>query len=552
MAFGLAPKNINSLLYAGSGLYFAPALPLNHAPTTHDRYPIITFAINKDVPHVAGNAEGDLWYLARYQGQLHNPDGLAIWIRLSGGSSGPILSITVPNPINEIIPNPVDGEITFTSVDNSVTIAGSPDNHTIDFSVTAGTNPIERIEVDNADAPGVNPVEPIAGLLQLFGEIVQPNAGIPIRTETDTLGQIRIQTQVTTTSTNGAKTIDNAGLSSFDSNFFLVDAATGFVSSTAIANTLGPANIGIKLAAGVFTIVGSNGQFLSATNPGYVTLHSNTITGGFITYKLTYASLAASPNFHDNSSGTTTIAGNTFGLDNNVNCANDVPFFIYAVSKSDDTALEFMISRYPNTRTSPVAAKIAQTGLTTQGSFFSFNSVTAANYAQTNCTCLGAFRMTKVATNANDWTVTALAASEGIGTFFDFGLFTWPTGYYGAAASSYFKSNGGTAPIYSDGTVAYRVSRDNTVSVAYVLGTNTTPAAGAVEAQAAYPFIALGGGVLSPGNIATVASLTTSAVANQKYFVSNYQSTAANASLDLATIAANSVVLNGQAPILFS
>ncbi len=481
----------------------------------------------------------------------------ANWVLLNSAANA-IISITVPagGTATDIVADAI-GEVYFTSSNNSIVIKGSnapTDNHFIDFTLAGGGQAVESIFGDDGIGNDVVP-NPSTHEIEFVGLTITAAAGAingkPVFFKKNAANSERLEVQVS--SQQPTADILKAGLSSFDDMFFVVDPATGFVTSTAIANTLGPANIGIKLDTGVFTIVGANGQFLSASNPGYVTLHSNTIIGGFITYKLTFASLAASPNFHDNSSGTSTIAGNTFGLDNNVNCANTVPFFLYAVSKSDDTDVKFMISRYPNSMISPVAGKIAQTGLTTQGSFFTFDgTIVAADYASTNCTCLGAFRMTKVATNANDWTVTALAASEGIGNFFEGGQFAWPLGFFGADPNSLFRPNGGTAPIYNDNAIAYSVGRDNVVEVGYVLGNNTTPGAGAFQAQIVYPFIALSGGSVQSGNLDAAAMLISTGIANQSYFVMNFQSAAANGSLELATIGANSIILNGKAKILFS
>lgn len=241
-------------------------------------------------------------------------------------------------------------------------------------------------------------------------------------------------------------------------------------------------NLGISYNASTFSVTGATAS-LSATNPAYVVLPSNANKGQQILYSIT-----ADQTFVDDS-GSSTIAGNTFGTTAGVGWGNDCPFYLYAVSNasagSPETAVNFMIARVPNLTTSPVAGKIGKTGSSvadSQGSLFSLGNITVADYASSPCVCMGSFRMQKTTAGTDDWTVSALAVSDGIGQFNDTIVFTFPTGENGNATGSFTSANGGTAPIWNSQTAFYSVSKQGLVSyVANLTGSVTTNGVGAVS-----------------------------------------------------------------------
>lgn len=248
-------------------------------------------------------------------------------------------------------------------------------------------------------------------------------------------------------------------------------------------------NIGINYAVGTgtFTVRGANGLDLSASNPGFITLASKT-AGSLVKITVT-----ANQSFIDDN-GASQIIGNLFGLTTGIAFAQDIPFYLYAVINDTETTLAFMVSRFPNTRVSPVAAKIGKVGSAvadSQGSFFSLANVTVADYESNPCICIGSFRMRMSA--SDDWTVQTLSASQdGIGRFQEDIAFTMATGQFGAASGKYFADNGGTAPAFSSNNFGYMLSRGNRMYLVSLFTDCTTAGVGAVNLQFCSPFLMLG------------------------------------------------------------
>ena len=245
----------------------------------------------------------------------------------------------------------------------------------------------------------------------------------------------------------------------------------------------GWANIGISLSGTTFTVSSEAGTAYSATNPGFVALQSLANPGQIKRYSVT-----ANQSFTQAGLG-----NNLFGVTTAVNWAQDVPFYLYAVSNANngENAIAFMISRIPHATVSPVAGKIAQSGntnSTTQGSFFSLAAVTAADYASSPCVCLGSFRQQYA---SSLWTVQTLKNSDGVGQYNDSTIFSFVSSQLGAAAGSFFASNGGTAPIWTAQTVNYQILKNGQIN--YLFDTNASSTsqngAGAVTLQAILPLV---------------------------------------------------------------
>lgn len=262
-------------------------------------------------------------------------------------------------------------------------------------------------------------------------------------------------------------------------------------------------NIGIAYnsGTGVFTVQGGDGNALSATNPGYINIQSKSVPGKQIKVAVT-----ANQSFIDDV-GSSEIIGNLFGLTTGVAATNVIPFFIYAVLNDSENAIAFMISRYPNTRISPVNTKIGKSGSAvadTQGSFFSLANITVTDYDSNPCLSIGSFRMTMSA--SDDWTVSTLTFSDGIGCFQESTSFTWGSGLWGAASGKYFKSNGGTAPTFSSNNLSYFVDRTNFIKNYAVFNNCTVSGVGAVNLQYAMPY-ALDGAAIGNGTLLNASGL---------------------------------------------
>jgi hypothetical protein len=216
------------------------------------------------------------------------------------------------------------------------------------------------------------------------------------------------------------------------------------------------------------------------------------LPGRILTFKIT-----SNATFLDHASGSSQIAGNTFGVSLASGAySNDVPFFLYAVinsaqtSPSAETTLTFMISRMPNVMTTLGSAKISPLGGTaasTQGGFFALGAITASNYANSSALSLGCFRM-QATSSIGDWTVSSLSSVDGIGRFFENYQFAVPTGAFGAASGSVFYSNSGTAPVFSTPTFVYWVDKNGTFTGQTALNNCSTAGVGSNFLQLACPY----------------------------------------------------------------
>lgn len=255
-------------------------------------------------------------------------------------------------------------------------------------------------------------------------------------------------------------------------------------------------NLGFSYSSPTFTVHGSDGTALSATNPAYVVLPSRSSPSLKVVHTIT-------TNYSfDDDSGTSDITGNLFGLTTGVAYTQDLPFYLYAVTNDAEDNIEMMISRVPHRPDAPAVAKIGAPDdpvADTQGSFWCFNNIDETLYDDNACACLGAFRMRMSATD--DWTVQSLGEDDGIGRFLDYFNFTLGAGQFGAATNSLFQANGGTAPIWTTQQAIYRISKSGIVTLHATCSTNTTAGAGAVQAIMTLPFAfnIITGGVSSLG-----------------------------------------------------
>ncbi len=292
-------------------------------------------------------------------------------------------------------------------------------------------------------------------------------------------------------------------------------------------------NLGINYNAGtgVFTIRSASGSDLSSSNPGIIVLPSKATPGNFTTYSVT-----ANQDFIDDV-GASEIIGNLFGLTTGIAYTQDIPFFIYAVTNDAEDTISFMISRIPHATSAPASANIgtpAAANADTQGSFFSFNSVTVGDYDTNPCACIGSFRMRMSA--SDDWTVQTLSNSDGIGLFQEGILFNFVVGTFGAASGTFLFANGGTAPVFTTNTYNYSISKTGMCNININLdGDGGTDGVGAVAVLIAQPYKnAYSGGVSGVGSAyiqqlagaSTVGGFTWISAVNQYFFVSDSNNTA--------------------------
>ena len=245
-------------------------------------------------------------------------------------------------------------------------------------------------------------------------------------------------------------------------------------------------NLGVVFASSTLSIAGKDGSALSATNKGYVGISSKANPGQIIT-----VGINAVQGFID-ATGASEIIGNLFGASTGIAWADPIPFYIYAVLNDAETEVAFMISRIPHLTTSPVVGEIGAPDdavADNSFSFFSFENIDETLYDSNPCVAIGSFRM--VMSTSDDWTVQTLGNGDGIGQFQEGVLFTMPLAQNGAATGTYFKANGGTAPLFDSNQYQYLISRDGQIQIWILLnGDPGIDGVGAVIVQIALPMTA--------------------------------------------------------------
>lgn len=245
-------------------------------------------------------------------------------------------------------------------------------------------------------------------------------------------------------------------------------------------------NLGIEYSGSTFSIVSGSGSSLSGTrNTGFVSMPSASTPGVILPMRVT-----ADETFIDDT-GASTIAGQLFGFSSGNTMLSDVPFFIYACINDADSAVAFSISRTPAMDRVPVVGEIGKSGTTTATrsySHFFLGNPTLADYAENPCMMIGSFRM-QLSTAPGGWTVQPLTHVDGIGRFQERGRFELLPGVKGAAANSFFATNGGTAPIWVNQFFGYTIFPHDALCEVYAqLSGAGTPGAGAVQANMMTPF----------------------------------------------------------------
>jgi hypothetical protein len=199
---------------------------------------------------------------------------------------------------------------------------------------------------------------------------------------------------------------------------------------------------------------------LSAANPATIWMQGSTFN------QITRYTVTANQAFIDDN-GASEIITNTFGTTAGASWQQSMPFFLYAVVNGNpggngEPPIAFMISRVPHHH---IAVAVASIGApddpvaNTNGSMWSIDNITEADYAGQPCLVIGSFLMRKTA--ADDWTVQTLSASDGIGQFQEGVAFTPEVLQNGATYRYWSSSNGGdTIPEYNTDGVYYIITKD--------------------------------------------------------------------------------------------
>lgn len=211
-------------------------------------------------------------------------------------------------------------------------------------------------------------------------------------------------------------------------------------------------NGAFSYSAGTFSVVGADGNALSASNKLKAVIKKSTGAPLVVTF-------TSSPSFQDDAHasdsdfvGTGTMSWGTTAA---VAWGNDMPFLLGICTADDSGTTPVMVIAR-----GPVATTGAGTNIgyhdnapssASQNNVF---ALTASNitvsHANRPITWIGSFRMTKSA--VDDWTVTALDHGDGINNFYNFSLreFSMPVSQNGASSGKFFVNGGGVAPTYTD------------------------------------------------------------------------------------------------------
>ena len=519
MPLGTPGQNVNPLAYADQRLSNVPVIDAPRRPTTEDKkYPMwCEWRVNKNA--VSPAVEGEFWKLIRFES-----NGDATWKQVSinvntagvdflrdqvNAASAPDASgnIDVDGATVANGANPSGIPLETVSSTNTITIqaqlgtavtptpgdandAGflsvNEDHFTVDatsgmVSIKGGavTPPASLFDVDFNTAPGVDPVVASAtGQVSIFGNSVSngTNANAPVATHSRAVNQYHIDVQLGAAVAATPADPYDAGLLSLDNQFFTVDG-NGFAALQERVQQL-PAgttfNLGMSYSSPTYTVHGSDGTALSATNPAWVVMPSNQTFGEKILFAVT------SNYSFDDDSGTSDLTGNLWGTTTAVAWNQDIPFTFYWVINDAGTAITPMIARNPVAVAAPATiGKPSSAIADAEPDFWAIDDgITVGDYDGNPCVATGVFRMRKNDAANDDWTVQALDAGDGFGRTAFARKFIFAINQNGATARYQSSSNGGdTLPTFNSDGYGYMFTSDGFVYIYYnTTNVNNTPA----------------------------------------------------------------------------
>jgi len=214
------PDNARSATkYTGQNYTFTPAYRRSRDPTPNDLrdplnqgyYPFTALWINK--------TNLNLWSL------VDITNNVATWVLLSGATHPQIQFLGGAGTVGFPVDPTAGGKVTLTSNAGTLLITGSP--NTINFDIVAGMGSVTTIGVDDAIAPGTNPVLPTGGgQIDILGAVATAS-GIPIQTISRAANELNVEVQKSSATIAADPTAN--GISHYNSAQFTV-TADAFVS----------------------------------------------------------------------------------------------------------------------------------------------------------------------------------------------------------------------------------------------------------------------------------------------------------------------------------
>lgn len=213
-------------------------------------------------------------------------------------------------------------------------------------------------------------------------------------------------------------------------------------------------NCKLKYSGSTLSIVGSDGNALSASNPCLVGMPNGAAPLKFTAPVSTTFGAASDTD------------GNLLGI-SEANWSEDMPWFLHACQ--GNTQNYFAFSRNPARISSgAAAADMCQKGdenCDDEGDMFIMASgLTLGDEVGKTCETVGSFRTT-YATAGNAWTVTALTSQDGFGKYQENIRFWMSVGQNSAESGKYFGTSGGTASEYTTNTYSYVVEKNGNIQV---------------------------------------------------------------------------------------
>lgn len=255
-------------------------------------------------------------------------------------------------------------------------------------------------------------------------------------------------------------------------------------------------NMKLSLASGTLSIVGLDGNAISATNPAYVVAKGAT-AGSFDVLEFTSA-LTFQDDAHASDSDFVGSGTGSWGTTAAVAWGNDMPILLGVCT--DGTTPIVVMARLPVLTTGAstnIGYKDVAPSSANQKNVWAWTTTNVTTtHADKPITWIGSVRVQKSA--SDDWTFQTLDNGDGIGNFYNFGVreLTMPQAQNGgggtaAVSGSHLAANGGTPAPFTTEVFTYRVDMNGRVwlTIGYT-GDAGTDGAGAVGAPFALPFAA--------------------------------------------------------------
>jgi len=259
-----------------------------------------------------------------------------------------------------------------------------------------------------------------------------------------------------------------------------IDGATGvaILSTRQLGESI---NCEINYSAGTITISGKDGGALSATNPCYVGIRSN--TNGIVAQASFVANVTATDG------ATSQTDGNLFGI-TDANWANAMPMFFGVIY--DGTTPYFTVSRKPHVVSGGAAGTLCQLTDTDCDAetdvMILTTGLTLASWVNLPITQV-AWLSATYATTGGAWTFAESAYTGFNKLWRSVVSFTMPLAQNGAASGTYMLAGGFTAALFTSNDFEYYWSSENEITIVMQLDADPgTDGAGAVTADFSAPY----------------------------------------------------------------